>query len=407
MTAMISHPKPILPRWLQLSQSPLAEDQQRIKEVLVILRDREGQRSAARAASCYPSVPKAHEALISHYSIVQSHGNPGNRYSDIVPYDRTKVALEDGVAQGRAGARQPRYLNASWVRELYGGRWFIATQAPRLKSPTPTSRFGSRPRPPAPDTVHEFLSFILQSTTCPPTSLDPTFSGHSPIRTVVQLTRYGGRQADAYFPDVVAAGEKPQKKIIPAEEGSALPPLEVKLLKVLEIPEAHCVQSTVSITSAAHSEPVVFTHMMYAAWPDHGVPEPEDHPSLLQFIRLVEQNNHDGLPPGTDGPPIIVNCSAGIGRTGTFLALSSLLRAHGLLTPPYSAYEPALVRAPATPLPLPPSLLGPMDLPAGMEGDLVASEIDSLREQRPGMVQTDVQVLLIYQVFAMAATASS
>lgn len=402
---MISRSKPALPQWLEISRSSLPEDQQRIKQVLIVLRQREGQRLAARAASCYPSPPKTHEALINRYSIVQSHGNPGNRYSDIVPYDRTRVELEDEAGQGQVGTALARYLNASWVRELYGGKWFIATQAPRLKSQNTslTSRFRGQPRPPTPDTAHEFLSVILQSSVHPPTSLDPKFSGNGHVRTVVQLTRYGGRQADAYFPDVVSHGEKPHSRIIAAGESSGLPPLEVKLLKVQEISEAHCIQSTVSITSVTHQEPVIFTHMMYAAWPDHGVPEPEDHPSLLEFIRLVERNNQDGLPPGADGPPIIVNCSAGIGRTGTFIALSSLLRAYGLLTPPYTAQKASVERT--TPAPLLPSLLGPIDLPAGMEGDLVASEIDSLREQRPGMVQTDVQVDLIYEVFARAMNA--
>jgi protein-tyrosine phosphatase len=134
--------------------------------------------------------------------------------------------------------------------------------------------------------------------------------------------------------------------------------------------------------------------MMYAAWPDHGVPENEDQASLLAFMRLVDETNKDtsyqtNLHPD---PPIMVNCSAGIGRTGSFIALCSLLRADGLLGPGCGSLT--------TPSPLPASPLGP--LPDGLKDDLVAQEVDSLREQRPGMVQRDEQIMLIYEVLASA-----
>jgi len=143
---------------------------------------------------------------------------------------------------------------------------------------------------------------------------------------------------------------------------------------------------------------------LYLSWPDHGVPDPEDRASLLAFIQLVENTNRDissstiqpGASPDYTGteldpdPPIIVGCSAGIGRTGTFLALSSLLRASGFL-------PPALRPTPSSVLPVSP--LGPLPNDAN---DDVVQEIDSLREQRPGMVQRTEQLVLIYEVLADA-----
>ena len=54
--------------------------------------------------------------------------------------------------------------------------------------------------------------------------------------------------------------------------------------------------------------------------------------------------------------------------------------------------------------PLPLSPLGP--LPEELQGDMVAQEIDSLREQRPGMVQRDDQVVMIYETLIAAFISS-
>ena len=62
-------------------------------------------------------------------------------------------------------------------------------------------------------------------------------------------------------------------------------------------------------------------HMLYTGWPDYGVPQSAK--ALLQFLELVREqqtkmlaNIGDTWAGHPKGPPIVVHCSAGIGRTG-------------------------------------------------------------------------------------------
>lgn len=58
-------------------------------------------------------------------------------------------------------------------------------------------------------------------------------------------------------------------------------------------------------------------HMQYIAWPDHGVP---DSPKMfLRFTEYVREARSDSP------APIIVHCSAGIGRTGVLVLMESAL----------------------------------------------------------------------------------
>lgn len=426
---MLSYHDDAIPVWLKNAYT-----ESNIALVLRTLAERESRReyirllshNRARASSGFSSgseashlcppptfIPNSH---LEHYSVAtanQAQNVPRNRYADIAPYDRTRVDVGSGDAAGR-------YLNANWVLERHGHKWWIATQAP------------------LPMTIHTFLSLIMQPISTPKalstmsnTKLkdDAAPRVTSQIRTVVQLTKNveGGRtKAHPYFPTEVG-----KSIIVPPDAGLSVQALKVTLLHTQDHEDAQCSQSIVAIspvsfTSAVQTTPlknvdeskdfhgpeeddnnrVIFQHFMYNAWPDHGVPEDDDCRSLLAFLKLVDRLNRDSnfdnhsptissphVPQhhNDPDPPILVGCSAGVGRTGSFIALSSLLRHSGFL-PPAATPIPASV-IPSSPLGI---------LPEGLAGDLVLEEIDFLREQRPRMVERSEQTLFIYEFLIRA-----
>ncbi|KAH8101345.1 protein-tyrosine phosphatase-like protein [Phellopilus nigrolimitatus] len=386
------------PTWLKhaLKESALEKSEYFHDHVFKILSNRERKRTLAqRSATRHnsepsrgsPDVPESHT---EHYRAevgLRPENEDENHYFGLLPYDRTRVIVDEG-----------RYLNANWVRELHGGQWWIATQAP------------------LPNTAHAFLSLFMQPETRPPHRLappHPSCPGPCRIRTAVQLTvatEGGIMKAHPYFPNEIG-----QSCVVPPPKDSTLPALKITLEGQRTEESSRSVQSTIRLVrcSVPTGEPgtlgnkvdeigdaVRFTHLLFTHWPDFGVPEgPDEEASLLAFTRLVASVNRARPFSSSDtahhpDPPITVNCSAGIGRTGTFIALTSLLRSHGLLIPDYP--QTSTNEFPS----LPPSPQGP--LPDELKEDEVALEVDSLREQRVSMVIGPAQLLLIYELLAAA-----
>lgn len=328
------------------------------------------------------------DELAQYYSSAEAlapENQRKNRYCDIVPFDRTRVRAPFLKGSSVPDPTSSRYLNANFVRELAGGKYWIATQAA------------------LPFTAHALLSLLLQPVQLP--------SGASAqVRTIVQLTvgtESGRVKAHAYFPDAV--GETHQ--VVPETPRGTMPPIAVTLLAQRDVPDADAVVSTVRVAAPGGPDHV-FNHFLYTSWPDHGVPA--EHASLVRFARLVDRANRDPrsihpafhpapLPLQSNrdpnaSPPVVVGCSAGVGRTGAFIAVSSLLRAHKLLDehpPPVTPGAPAF-----KPPGLPDSPLGPME-PA-LQADAVVAEVDSLREQRSRMVQTQSQLVFVYNAVGSA-----
>ncbi|KAL8286960.1 hypothetical protein RQP46_003966 [Phenoliferia psychrophenolica] len=274
-----------------------------------------------------------------------------NRYGDIVAYDRTRVLLPSS-----------EYVNASLVGAPEVG---LAPDDPER------TRSWVAAQGPINSTVHAFLSLLLSAPTSP---LHP--SPDLPlIQLIIQLTPLVEQRREkchAYFP----RNQGETWAVAPAPESHA-PALWVRL-DAKEESEGRRV-SRVSLGWEGDSNGRVVTHVEYLGWGDHGVPDSPSH--LLSFI-------HATLPLSpTPSTPILVHCSAGVGRTGTFLTIASLL-------PLLAHHTSPSIASPPSPPPPPPRLteLGPYPLPeelrrAGVLHDYVGATVDWWRDHRVMMVR--------------------
>uniref|UniRef100_A0A915E2E8 Uncharacterized protein n=1 Tax=Ditylenchus dipsaci TaxID=166011 RepID=A0A915E2E8_9BILA len=79
--------------------------------------------------------------------------------------------------------------------------------------------------------------------------------------------------------------------------------------------EAHCHYRELAIRHKITREERLVTQMQYTAWPDHGVPENPQH--FIEFVNEVRKARNGSL------DPLIVHCSAGIGRTGVLILMET------------------------------------------------------------------------------------
>jgi protein-tyrosine phosphatase len=119
----------------------------------------------------------------------------------------------------------------------------------------------------------------------------------------------------------------------------------------------------IDMTDEEGNESRKIWHLLFAGWPDFSAPEGADRAALLRLVDISREK--DG---NLASNPRIVHCSAGIGRSGTFIALDWLLQ---------ELEEGSLDSVPDN-------------------EDPIITVIGKLRDQRAGMVQAKLQFLFLY-----------
>ncbi|KAM8803712.1 receptor-type tyrosine-protein phosphatase beta isoform 2-T2 [Rhynchonycteris naso] len=192
-----------------------------------------------------------------------------NRYNNILPYDASRVKLSNVDDDPCSD-----YINASYIPGNNFRREYIATQGP------------------LPGTKDDFWKMAWEQNV------------HN-IVMVTQCVEKGRVKCDHYWPadqDSLYYGDL----ILQMLSESVLPEWTIREFRI-------CSEEQLD----AHR---LIRHFHYTVWPDHGVPETTQ--SLIQFVRTVR--DYINRTPGAG--PTVVHCSAGVGRTGTFIALDRILQ---------------------------------------------------------------------------------
>uniref|UniRef100_A0A8C2PXT3 Receptor-type tyrosine-protein phosphatase F n=1 Tax=Cyprinus carpio TaxID=7962 RepID=A0A8C2PXT3_CYPCA len=189
---------------------------------------------------------------------------PKNRYANVIAYDHSRVVLTpvDGVPGSD-------YINANYIDGYRKQNAYIATQGP------------------LPETLSDFWRMVWEQR----------------ANTIVMMTRLEEKtrvKCDQYWP-------------IRGTETYGM--IQVTMLDAVEL--ATYSVRTFALYKNGSSEKCEVRQFQFMAWPDHGVPE---YPTpILAFLRRVKACN----PP--DAGPMVVHCSAGVGRTGCFIDIDAML----------------------------------------------------------------------------------
>ncbi|XP_054625363.1 receptor-type tyrosine-protein phosphatase F isoform X10 [Dunckerocampus dactyliophorus] len=189
---------------------------------------------------------------------------PKNRYANVIAYDHSRVVLTSVDAVPGSD-----YLNGNYIDGYRKQNAYIATQGP------------------LPETLSDFWRMVWEQRSS----------------TIVMMTRLEEKsrvKCDQYWP-------------VRGTETYGM--IQVTMLDTVEL--ATYSVRTFALYKNGSSEKREMRQFQFMAWPDHGVPE---YPTpILAFLRRVKACN----PP--DAGPMVVHCSAGVGRTGCFIVIDAML----------------------------------------------------------------------------------
>ena len=191
---------------------------------------------------------------------------PKNKFIDTLPYDKSRVIL---MQEGDSIISN--YINASYIPGLYVHHTFIAAQGPK------------------PTTVEDFWRMIVEH------EVDN-------IVMVTNLYEAGSMKCERYFPTVHYTDETFGRYRVQYGDEDVY---------------ASYVIRQMAITDGTFTRQIRQFH--FTAWPDHDVPTTFKH--VLDFVKIVKSSML------SFDKPILVHCSAGVGRTGTFITLFNLIEA--------------------------------------------------------------------------------
>lgn len=210
----------------------------------------------------YESIEPGQQFMWDHSNM--EYNKPKNRYANVTAYDHSRVILQ--TIDSKPGSD---YINANYCDGYRKHNAYVATQGPLQ------------------DTCADFWRMCWELRT----------------NTIIMMTRLEERariKCDQYWP---TRGTETYDQ------------LTVTITETQEL-ATYCIR-TFQVSRTGTVERREIKQLQFTAWPDHGVP---DHPApFLQFLRRCRSLT----PP--DSGPVVVHCSAGVGRTGCYIVIDSML----------------------------------------------------------------------------------
>lgn len=274
---------------------------------------------------------------------VNEENDDRNRYVNIMPYERNRVKL--GVVKGN------NYINASFVKlDVHGQSLapghYIATQGPTK------------------ETWPQFWQMCYQK--CPNENIV--------VVMVTPLTESNRVKCHQYWPlgpqknDKTRISPQIQRPGGEIDETQFSDGLEIEYQEDVRIEDLYTL-TTLKIKPQHGSGPTKTVHHFYFdQWRDMSKPE-----EVVPIMKLCKHSHSCNSP----GNPIVVHCSAGVGRSGTFIALDHLIH-------DTADFLPAKTD------------LGELVPVQDYKHDLIEQIVLQLRSQRLKMVQMIDQYTFIY-----------
>jgi protein tyrosine phosphatase len=219
------------------------------------------------------------------------------------------------------------FINASFMESILGLKQYIVAQGP------------------LPDTVEDFWNMIWEQKCGLIVMLTP-------------LVEKGRVKCHQYWPDQTALcfGE-----------------LKVSLIKEETLMGEKTIHRTFEVQVASQTLVVDMVH--FNVWPDHKGSDPSDVLAIVDFANEIYTSR--GL-----ACPMVVHCSAGVGRTGTFCTIDSVLHFLSKNIPPITPeIVPTFLTCEWEQLPK----------------DIIALTVNHFRHQRISAVQSEDQYILCYE----------
>lgn len=204
-----------------------------------------------------------------------------NRFNNIVAYDHSRVILS--LTENDP---ESHYINANYIDSFEKANAYIATQGPVA------------------NTISDFWRMVWEQN-C------------TVIVMITKIIERGRHKCTMYWPSKQAKTEVHGPLRVTYLDEEAFAHYTVRRFEVKPVEQgSHYCQDM----AEDEVKPMIVSQFHFTGWPDHGAPDTGCEFPALSFILKSATASRDGA------GPVIVHCSAGVGRSGAYILIHSMVK---------------------------------------------------------------------------------